>query len=208
MSGHIIGNTAGNTHEFRPRKAFPSSPTRHGAHGRQRARLLFFKPQAATTRRLILTALCGALLHSAAAFAQQVRFALNPRTGAVDSLSVDGDGAMKWLMRTDGSQYAWVAEKYGWGLGRFTEIRDGVPAFRIWKESAGQPADSLTRYRSGEVEIAVRRRLEDGGMTESYTFTNMGRTDVTLAETGIYTPFNDNYPDAATCIASRVNAHI
>ena len=208
MSGHIIGSTAGSTHEFRPRKAFLSSPARHGAHRRQRARLHSIKPQAAMRRRLILMALCGALLHGAAAFAQQVGFVLNPRTGAVDSLSVDGDGTMKWLMRTDGSQYAWVAEEYGWGLGRFTEIRDGVPAFRTWKEPAGPPADSLTRYRSGEVEIAVRRRLEDGGMTESYTFTNMGRTDVTLAETNIYTPFNDNYPDAATCMASRVNAHI
>lgn len=60
-------------------------------------------------RRLILMALCGALLHGAAAFAQQVGFVLNPRTGAVDSLSVDGNSAMKWLTRTDGSQYAWVA---------------------------------------------------------------------------------------------------
>lgn len=95
MSGHIIGNTAGSTHEFRPRKAFLSSPTRHGAHRRQRARLHSTKPQAAMRRRLILMALCGALLHGAAAFAQQVGFALNPRTGG-QWTACQSTGTVRW----------------------------------------------------------------------------------------------------------------
>ena len=99
-------------------------------------------------------------------------------------------------MRTDGSQYKWITADYGWGLGYFTEIRDGVPAFRSWKEPASQPTDSLVRYRCGEVEVAVTRCLEAGSLLETYTFTNVGRSDVTLSEAGIYTPFNDHYPDA------------
>lgn len=111
-------------------------------------------------------------------------------------------------MRTDGSQYKWITADYGWGLGYFTEIRDGVPTFRSWKEPASQPTDSLVRYRCGEVEVAVTRCLEAGSLLETYTFTNVGRSDVTLSEAGIYTPFNDHYPDAQSCMTSRVNAHI
>ncbi|MDR2814267.1 MAG: hypothetical protein LBB79_06400 [Prevotellaceae bacterium] len=29
-----------------------------------------------------------------------------------------------------------------------------------------------------------------------------------LFDVGIYTPFNDNYPDASTCYTARTNAHI
>lgn len=157
---------------------------------------------------LRLLALCGGLLCGASLFAQQVRFALNAQTGAVDSLFVEKAEGIKWLMRTDGSQYKWITADYGWGLGYFTEIRDGVPTFRSWKEPASQPTDSLVRYRCGEVEVAVTRCLEAGSLLETYTFTNVGRSDVTLSEAGIYTPFNDNYPDAQSCMTSRVNAHI
>lgn len=118
---------------------------------------------------LRLLALCGGLLCGASLFAQQVRFALNAQTGAVDSLFVEKAEGIKWLMRTDGSQYKWITADYGWGLGYFTEIRDGVPTFRSWKEPASQPTDSLVRYRCGEVEVAVTRCLEAGSLLETYT---------------------------------------
>lgn len=54
----------------------------------------------------------------------------------------------------------------------------------------------------------MTRCLEAGSLLETYTFTNVGRSDVTLSEAGIYTPFNDHYPDAQSCMTSRVNAHI
>ena len=102
---------------------------------------------------LRLLALCGGLLCGASLFAQQVRFALNAQTGAVDSLFVEKAEGIKWLMRTDGSQYKWITADYGWGLGYFTEIRDGVPAFRSWK---GLRPSRLTAWCA---IVAVRSRL-------------------------------------------------
>ena len=76
---------------------------------------------------LRLLALCGGLLCGASLFAQQVRFALNAQTGAVDSLFVEKAEGIKWLMRRDGSQYKWITADYGWGLGYFTKSATVFP---------------------------------------------------------------------------------
>ena len=39
-------------------------------------------------------------------------------------------------------------------------------------------------------------------------FQNDGTEEILLSDIGIYTPFNDNYPGAQTCINMRANAHI
>lgn len=36
-------------------------------------------------------------------------------------MRIDGDATgMDWIMKTDATQYPWVTEKYGWGLGYLT----------------------------------------------------------------------------------------
>ena len=46
---------------------------------------------------------------------------MNSKTGAIQSMNIDNDKQnMNWLIATDGSQYPWIKENYGWGLGYFT----------------------------------------------------------------------------------------
>ena len=128
--------------------------------------------------------------------AGQVFFQVNGLNGSVAELGIRED-PMQWILRTDGSQYPWVREQYGWGLG-YLDV-DGE-TFR-WEYDGG-------KYTAGGVEIRVERQLDGPDMVESYTFTNMLDRKARLSNIGIYTPFNDNYPDAATCMKSRCHAHI
>ena len=58
---------------------------------------------------------------------------INPYTGAISGLKIPGDKQnMEWLVKTDGSQYAWIKEDYGWGLGYFTVDRDRKSLKREW----------------------------------------------------------------------------
>ena len=60
------------------------------------------------------------------ALSQNVDFAINESTGAITSLKVRGDSRdMNWILATDGSQYEWIGEDYGWGLGYFDVTADG-----------------------------------------------------------------------------------
>ena len=63
-------------------------------------------------------------------------------------------------------------------------------------------------YREGDVQIRVKRTLDNNGLVERYTFTNRGKETIYVHDMGIYTPFNDNYPSAQQCINSRTNVHI
>ena len=87
-----------------------------------------------------------------------------------------------WTLRTDGSQYSWVTEQYQWG----------------------------TNYYQANGDITVKsERWQDGDdLVETYTFINTSKRKVTLKDIGIYTPLNDNYPDAKTCMTQRCNVHI
>ena len=159
-------------------------------------------------RRGTLTLFCT-LAAAPRAAAQPVTHTLNPQTGAIVQLAMKGDSRpVEWLMKTDGSQYPWITSRYGWGLGYFTETRGGTSSPRSWHTPLHTPADSLTCYQAGDVRIEVHRRAVHGDLLETYTFVNTGKNSVTLSDAGIYTPFNDNYPDAATCVKSRVNVHI
>ena len=112
-------------------------------------------------------------------------------TGAVVAQSVNLDD---WLMKTDGTQYAWVTEKYQWGNGYL--VADGVR--QEWM-SGGQ---------AGSIAVNMDRHPDGDDLIETYTFTNTSKKTVCLGGIGIYTPFNDNYPDAATCMTNRCNVHI
>lgn len=96
-------------------------------------------------------------------------------------ITIEGD-AMSWTLATDGSQYPWVTNQYQWGK---------------------------TYYESdGEITVNTERRQDGDDIVETYSFTNTSKRKVTLKNIGIYTPFNDNYPDAKTCMTGRCNVHI
>ena len=155
--------------------------------------------------------LCAALLTAAVprdarAGDGPVRFATDPTTGAIASLTLAGDTTgMNWMLRTDGSQYAWVTSKYGWGLGYFTA--GGRTLSWHTPESVADGGRRVV-YTAGGVRVEVERSEAGGGFAERYTFVNKGTAPVRLTDLGIYTPFNDNYPDARTCLRERCHAHI
>ncbi len=160
------------------------------------------------TRRKVISAM---LMASLSLFAgSKVTMEINQVTGAISQLRVDGDiTGMDWLTKTDGSQYPWLNSDYGWGLGYTTVTKGHISEKVAWSkpESILEGGKNVT-YRLGDLSINVSRNTDNGEITENYTFTNKGRSVLSLSETGIYTPFNDNYPDAQQCVNGRANAHI
>ena len=125
---------------------------------------------------------------------------VDEKDGAVTSIRLDGDETgMNWIMDCDGSQYPWVTEQYRWGKVDFKVA--GPP--RINKDCTPvQGADSKL------VRVSVIRKCKGDDVIETYTFRNEGKEDIVLKDVDIYIPFNDNYPDAKTCVNNRCNAHI
>ena len=141
-------------------------------------------------------ALCGLLWAAVLHAGPAVRFQPDSLRGTLRSIRLEGD-PMAWLLRTDGSQYPWVGESYAWGGGYLTA--DGTVFPWTWQDG---------RFTAGPVEIAVTRSEQEGDLVESYVFTNVSDRAVSLSDIGIYTPFNDNYPAADTCMTGRCHAHI
>lgn len=47
-----------------------------------------------------------------------VKMRINPSTGAISELTLKGDNrSMNWVVKTDGTQYPWVKDNYGLGIG-------------------------------------------------------------------------------------------
>lgn len=143
--------------------------------------------------------------------AQGIVYETDANTGSVSRIAIDNDPyKMNWVVAPDGKQYEWINSKYGWGLGFFT--LNGKPY--SWQKPIDKPiVDAKTQsmsivYKAGDIQIRVTRRLVGGELFEEYTFTNKGQTAAHLIDWGIYTPWNDNYPDAATCMTNRCNVHI
>lgn len=134
----------------------------------------------------------------------------NTTTGAVSSLTVQGDEKqMDWLVRTDGTQYPWVKDNLGWGLGYFTITKGHESIKKEWTKPATVSAGGMeVTYKEDDILVKVNRQLVNGELTERYTLTNEGASEVSLYDIGIYTPFNDNYPDARTCINQRTNVQV
>ena len=139
-----------------------------------------------------------------------VKVKTNASTGALSELRIQGDEHdMNWLVKADGSQYSWIGENYGWGLGYFTVVKNRESIKKEWMLPAQKSADGMEMvYREGEVAIGVKRPFVQNDLVERYTFTNEGDEPVSLYDIGIYVPFNDNYPGAEQCIDTRANTHI
>ncbi|GHT11125.1 hypothetical protein FACS1894170_04290 [Planctomycetales bacterium] len=146
------------------------------------------------------------------ASAQKVVYQIQPKTGAVRHLAIEGDTRnMNWMLETDGSQYKWIKEEYGWGLGGFSMVSGQDTIQQQWKDAVRveQIADRTNSfYTVGDIHISVSRYHDKDDLIEEYRFSNEGKQTIRLTDIGINTPFNDNYPDAATCNRARTTAHI
>lgn len=158
--------------------------------------------------QLIILFLWGSCINFSL-FSQQIEFRVSPKTGAIEKLSISNDGRnMNWLANTDGSQYPWITEEYGWGLGYFSETVEGKTVVRKWNNPVDRGPDGNISYVAGNIRIDVKRRSDGNQLIEEYSFLNQGSQTISLSDIGIYTPFNDNYPDAKTCMSARTNVHL
>lgn len=141
--------------------------------------------------------------------AQKIDYTSNPITGALNRLTIEGDNRnMNWMLETDGSQYKWVGENYGWGLGYLSVLSNQTEKTFYWKKPLEVKSNGEIHYKVNNIDLIVSRKIKSGDLIETYTFTNKSDENVTLSKVGIYTPFNDNYPSAKVCLESRVNAHV
>ncbi len=137
--------------------------------------------------------------------AQDIEYSVSESSGAIESIVVEGDpSGMNWVVTPDGSQYSWITSSDGWGLGYFSICDKDYH----WSKPAEISTDKFVTYRCGDIDISVKREKCNGGIIENYKFTNTGTESVELSDIGILTPFNDNYPDAETCINRRCHTHI
>jgi hypothetical protein len=60
------------------------------------------------------------------------------------------------------------------------------------------------------IKFSVKSEMKNDTVIETYVFTNTSDKDIftSLRDISIYTPFNDDYPDAKTCMTNRCHTHI
>lgn len=137
---------------------------------------------------------------------KKIEFAIHPDTGGITHIGISGDTTgMNWIVSPDNKQYGWIGPEYAWGLGT-VRIDNGEPM--SWDKAESVNKGTATYRIGNQVELQVERTIQGGNLMEAYTFKNNSTKTVSLSDIEINTPFNDNYPDAETCIARRCHAHI
>jgi len=105
----------------------------------------------------------------------------------------------------------WFPSSNGWGLGS-CELPDmsGSAALRwqLPKRLTARGRRIQVVYRLGALEIRVTRQLREARLDEEFVFRNTGKTEMPIRNIGLFTPFNDNYPDAPTCVTRRCHSHL
>lgn len=144
--------------------------------------------------------------------AQKIAYTTDGCSGAIQRIYITGDKRdMNWVLQSDGSQYPWADRSFGWGLGKIVVSRNGTDETCKWSApvaAAISNGKNILTYRVKDIEITVERSMDGDDLIEKYSFKNISRQRTTLKDIAINTPFNDNYPDALTCVDGRVNAHI
>lgn len=158
-------------------------------------------------KAIIFTLLFGVLFNAKAQFSLNV----NKTTGALTKISNPTDKyAMNWVFASGDQYLTWQKPEQDWGLGKY-DISNLNVKNEKWtspseiKETAGK---STLLYKTKCLDIKVERIPSGNDLIETYTFTNTTGKKLSVSGLDIYTPFNDNYPDAKTAATNRCNAHV
>lgn len=133
---------------------------------------------------------------------------INAHTGALSRVTHPDDAhGMSWV--NDSTPYPSFLDAHGWGLG-FLAMPGGNGPQRWQRATAVKVTQQVahSHYTIAAIAITVTRRLRGSCLEESFTFHNRGTQPEPIWGIGLYAPFNDNYPDAATCVTQRANAHL
>ncbi len=131
-------------------------------------------------------------------------------SGAVERISHPADAhGMNWVVSAD--ENPWHTRAHNWGLGYCRLPAAKIPLYR-WEESASITVqdDAVTSvYECPGFRLTITRTFDTHDRLAGFhTFTNTTDQDIAIRDLGIYMPFNDNYPDADTCLTRRCNAHV
>ena len=144
------------------------------------------------------------ILHSSLLSAQRVNVSVSPQ-GGIDNISISGDKTdMNWIVQTDNEQYKWIGPSSQWGLGR---LKVNGTQYE-WTKALTSSSEESVFHITDALTLSVTRTLDGDDVIEKYTFRNTGSVSLALSEIDINTPFNDNYPDAATCLNRRCHTHV
>lgn len=126
----------------------------------------------------------------------------------------EASDSMNWISAP--SNAPWQPLGSRWGLGYFDAGGRSLhrhywssPEFRC----LGHRCDAT--YAADRLLLTVSRSVDArrGTFTESYTFKNVGDTDLDVSgghntAVGIFTPFNDHYTNTSDALARRAHAHV
>ena len=133
---------------------------------------------------------------------------VNPRSGGLMRIAHPDDAhAMNWVCEP-GETPAYP-EANGWGMGYL--VVPGRLGPQRWQVpiSVVSDADSVcSEYQVSGVKVSVRRRLIGASLEERFVFHNPTNSELVSWGGALFVPFNDNYPDAQTCLNGRCNAHV
>lgn len=150
------------------------------------------------------------LLFAFPAFAQ-FKVSVNKKTGALNMISNTADPyRMNWLFASGDEYLTWQKPEEDWGLGKYDVPHLGVKDEKWTKVTAEKSVGNKMslQYNTRCLHVRVDRAPVGQDYVESYTFVNTTSKQIEVSGLDIYTPFNDNYPDAKTCATNRCNAHV
>lgn len=125
--------------------------------------------------------------------------------GGVSAITIEGDTTqMNWILSSDGTQYKNITAEYQWGLGTLNV--NGKPC--AWTKATKTNQGTSVFSVCDNLILTVKRERKGEDFVETYTFRNTGKQPLRLTDIEVNTPFNDNYPDAKTCVGRRCHAHI
>jgi hypothetical protein len=136
------------------------------------------------------------------------RLDIQAHTGAIARLGHPTDPhGMNWVC--DSAENLAFPDSHGWGLG-FLAVPGGNGPQRWQRPEEVTLEDhcSRARYQVGAIEVTITRRLHGDRFDETFEFRNPTASELAIWGIGLYAPFNDNYPDALTCVTRRCNAHL
>jgi hypothetical protein len=140
-------------------------------------------------------------------------FDYDNETGGIQRIANSSDPSnMNFVLRSDGSQYSWQTKDEAWGLGFATISYSGSMRTVRWNKVSRLVKtrdETVFEYDITPLRLRIiRRYTPSGDFEEHYEFSNASTQKLSVTHVGIYTPFNDNYPDAKTSVTSRCQAHI